>query len=765
MKNANLQNLFFILGVLVMVFVASILFKAPKPLPATSFDKEFSANRAFEHTKQIAQRPHSVGTEEHEIIKNYIITELQKLGLKISVQTTTSINYRKVLMAGYVHNIIGIIKGTEGKKSVLIVGHYDTKPNALGAADDGSAVASMLEAARALKQVGSFKNDIIFLFTDGEEAEMFGATAFVEENSLKDSVGIVLNVDARGSSGPSLTYEVSSHNGWIMKEYAKAVPYPFAHSIAYEVYKLMPAFTDFTPFKNAGLSGFNIAFIDDYANYHSMADTPENLNLGSLQHHGSYIMGIAKHFGNLDLTNTKSDDVVYFNWIGHSLIIYPIGYNMFLGIIISLLLISVVSVGVRKTRLSISKILLSSLAFITTLVITLLLTYLLLITIKLVYPHYSNYYSSNFYNVKYYFIAFSCLAIAVFSTIYTLMFKRISVENLLVGSLLVNFILMFVFLIYIPTGAYLAIVPLILVLAGLMICYVFNYSLEEKRWAFLLIHFVALVPVISLLVPLTGMLFVSFGLNTIYGGVAVLVIMMSYMVMPVKIFYERKKWSLPIIVLFFLVGNLIAGQLTSGYSKQQPLQSNVSYYLNNDNNEALWISSIQYTDEWKSQFFNNPEFKPLPDLFPNLNIKYLQNKAQVYPQSLPEMSVVSDSANNGVREINLKIRTARNAQNCQISISKDAYLSTLSINGKRVSNEAFYTDKSSRFYTLYYFGLSEKELELKLDCISTKKIEVVVVESKLGIPQFEGYKMMPDYIIPEKDYISSVTLVKRTWKL
>ena len=83
----------------------------------------------------------------------------------------------------------------------------------------------------------------------------------------------------------------------------------------------MPNDTDFTVFKNNGFSGFNTALTDGYANYHSPNDKPENLSLASLQHHGSYIMGIASHFGNIDLSQTKSKDVVFYNMFGFRMIL------------------------------------------------------------------------------------------------------------------------------------------------------------------------------------------------------------------------------------------------------------------------------------------------------------------------------------------------------------------------------------------------------------------------------------------------------------
>src|SRR4030095_8333053 len=106
---------------------------------------------------------------------------------------------------------------------------------------------------------------------------------------MKD-VGLVLNFEARGNSGPSLMFETSTGNGWLMEQFAKAAPYPVATSLSYEIYKLLPNDTDFTIFKDAGFSGFNFSYIDGYAYYHSAIDSVETIDERSLQHHGSYML-------------------------------------------------------------------------------------------------------------------------------------------------------------------------------------------------------------------------------------------------------------------------------------------------------------------------------------------------------------------------------------------------------------------------------------------------------------------------------------------
>jgi len=42
---------------------------------------EFSTDRALKHVEQIAKKPHGVGFPAHSEVRQYIIDELEKLGL------------------------------------------------------------------------------------------------------------------------------------------------------------------------------------------------------------------------------------------------------------------------------------------------------------------------------------------------------------------------------------------------------------------------------------------------------------------------------------------------------------------------------------------------------------------------------------------------------------------------------------------------------------------------------------------------------------
>ncbi|MFT6369022.1 MAG: hypothetical protein ACJAWH_000096, partial [Maribacter sp.] len=74
-----------------LLILLAIYWSFKSQLPTYSPDKdtpntEFSTDRALTHVKAISQQPHGVGFDGHEKVKNYIIAELNTLGLETSVQ-------------------------------------------------------------------------------------------------------------------------------------------------------------------------------------------------------------------------------------------------------------------------------------------------------------------------------------------------------------------------------------------------------------------------------------------------------------------------------------------------------------------------------------------------------------------------------------------------------------------------------------------------------------------------------------------------------
>lgn len=252
--------------------------------------------------------------------------ELEQLGLEPYVQEVQALRAIGPEGEGVVlKNLVARLPGHAGTRSVLLAAHYDSSPRAPGAGDDSAAVAALLETARALRAGPPRRNDVLLLLTDGEEQGMLGARGFIAEDKAAHQVGLVLNFDARGNSGPVIMFETSPRNATLVRTFARVVPYPVANSLTHTVYRWLPNYTDFTIFEKAGMPGFSFAMIDGFPAYHTALDTPENLSGASLQHQGSYALALAQHFGNLDLTAGELEadaDLIYFNAWGNWLVCY-----------------------------------------------------------------------------------------------------------------------------------------------------------------------------------------------------------------------------------------------------------------------------------------------------------------------------------------------------------------------------------------------------------------------------------------------------------
>ncbi|MCA1593909.1 MAG: M20/M25/M40 family metallo-hydrolase [Acidobacteria bacterium] len=325
-------------------------------MPDSAAPTEFSSGRAMKHLRAIAQKPHPTGSQEHERVREYIVAELSAHGLEPSVQEATVVlkdygNGRPV-PAGTVRNVVARMKGTDNSTALMLAAHYDSVPTAPGASDDGAGVVTLLETLRALKAGPPLKNDVIFLFTDGEELGLLGAHAFVAEHPWMRDVGLVLNFEARGAGGPSMMFETSEGNGTLIRELARTAPHVVASSLMYAVYKRLPNDTDMTVFKEAGAAGLNFAYADRITSYHTQLDSVSEIDERSLQHHGSYALALSRGFGGLDLRETRAHDSVYFNVLGDFFASYSEAWVVPLTLLVMAVFLGVMFLGWKKKRIT-----------------------------------------------------------------------------------------------------------------------------------------------------------------------------------------------------------------------------------------------------------------------------------------------------------------------------------------------------------------------------------------------------------------------------
>lgn len=306
--------LILVLSVLLSYYI--LMPRSIKPLHAAEI--EFSAERASLHIKEMSKTIHPSGSEEIKLVKKYITSQLTKLGLDYQIQSDSGKARWYVNKKIELNNIVSRIRGTGHGKALLILAHYDSERYSYGAADDASGVATILEVIRAhLSTRKKSMNDIIILFTDGEEQGMLGAKLFANKHPWAKDVGFAINMEARGTAGPSFTLiETNSGNANMMDIYSRAgLEYPLGTSLFYSVYKLMPNDGDSRILREKlDIDGFLFAFIDGHYNYHRPGDNFNNLSLESVQHQGSYLFPLVNAFSNIDLSKLKTEkDVVFFN--------------------------------------------------------------------------------------------------------------------------------------------------------------------------------------------------------------------------------------------------------------------------------------------------------------------------------------------------------------------------------------------------------------------------------------------------------------------
>jgi hypothetical protein len=336
-------------------WLAVALVRPPEPVPAEAPPEVFSAERALAHVRALATEPRPVASAAHDRARDYVLEGLRELGLDAHVQRGVgrSLAGRSF---GTVENVVGRLPGSGGgdEGAVLLVAHYDSVAAGPGASDDAVGVATVLETLRALRTGAAPSRDVIALVTDGEEAGLLGADAFVQEHPWAGDAAVVLNFEARGTRGPSLMFETGAGNRALIAVFAEAAPYPAAASYSYEVYRRLPNDTDFSVFRRAGLSGLNFAHIHGAVGYHTARDTVDRLDPATLQHHGANALALTRALAEAPSlpgrTGAGDEDAVYFNPLGWSFVWFPAGWVPVLAALLALGAVAVLVLAVVRKR-------------------------------------------------------------------------------------------------------------------------------------------------------------------------------------------------------------------------------------------------------------------------------------------------------------------------------------------------------------------------------------------------------------------------------
>ncbi|MDO4756034.1 MAG: M28 family peptidase, partial [Parabacteroides sp.] len=309
--------------VFIFIILLSALFAYGWCTLPTSKDQTyegFSSERVVNDLQVIAKEPHSVAHPEARIVvRDYLKQRLESFGEEVHLY-----HYPACQSKGFTFDTYNLLAEFPPLKSVkdttylMMVAHYDSKYpvkwrgetiSSFGAADDGYGLGVILEN---LNQVLKFRKEwnqgIKVLFTDAEEVSMIGMKlAYQQNKEIFENVGLIINLEARGTYGPVLLFETSPGNERLMELYENHARYPYTYSLTSAIYKFMPNFTDFSIVKDS-IPGFNFSVVADINHYHTDWDNLNNISESSIQHYGEQILPILQQY----LINPQYNDKHYF---------------------------------------------------------------------------------------------------------------------------------------------------------------------------------------------------------------------------------------------------------------------------------------------------------------------------------------------------------------------------------------------------------------------------------------------------------------------
>ena len=758
------------LGLLVVLLAAVVVVLAlhfggpPAAVAGTAPLTEFSSGRAVKRLEVVASQPHPMGTSAHAAVREYIIATLAELGVPAEVQATTIINQSRngSLRVASINNIVARIAGTAPGKAVMFAGHYDTVPNSSGAADDGAAVAAMLETVRALKTGSQLKNDLIFLFTDGEEAGLLGARAFIAEHPWAKDVAVVFNFEARGNSGPSIMFETSAGNEWLVSEFAEASPRPVANSLSYEIYRMMPNDTDLSVFKDAGLAGMNFAFINGVSNYHAQTDSIEEIDQDSLQHHGATALALARHFGNLDLNPAAKTNAVYFDVLGLFLVRYPAAWALPLALVVTLMFVGVVILGLRRGRLKLKGIALGVLALLLSAICSYAIVALVWLALRTFYTRYSSVPQWLKYGSDQYFISFIALTLAVMTAVYILFRRYAAPESLTMGVLIWWLILSIVFAFYLPGASYLFTWPLLFSLLGVLVAILANSSGEARgRIAVSACLFLFAIPGLVLFAPLTQMIFAGLGPDWSAAVMIMVVLVLGLLVPHLNLLSHARKWLVPGALVVTAIVVIAVSVSTARFSKDHPRSDHLFYKSNATTGQNVWASFDAKPDSWTQQVIPAGSRRgPINEL--QLAGSVMQSDASSVGLAPPEITVLEDRTENDLRHFRLRVKSARLAQFLNLQLNSNAGLYAVVVNGKRVDyGKAPIVVSEDKRWSMRYFALPKEGVEVSFEVKLAGPLQMSVFDQSYGLPDVPGTQLRPrpDDLIPAPGVAYSDTTV------
>ncbi|XP_015836953.1 endoplasmic reticulum metallopeptidase 1 isoform X4 [Tribolium castaneum] len=341
-----------VLGLMLVVFAAVIVIEKQLPTPLKIADEaknpdRFIAERAHNVLKKLTKiGPRIAGSYANEVtavqllkgaVQEIIDNAHENHVIELDVQKASGDFNLEFLdgMTNVYRDVQNVVVKVSSKikspHSLLINCHFDSVVDSPGGSDDGAGCAVMLEILRVLsKSPKILRHNIIFLFNGGEENFMPASHGFITQHKWASEVRTFINLEACGAGGREVLFQAGPNHPWILETYSEEVPYPYASSLAQEIFQsgVIPGDTDYRIFRDFGnVSGLDFAWSANGYVYHTKFDSIEHIPLGSLQRTGDNILALAKGMAQghqlSEVDKYRAGNLVFFDFLGAFVVRWP----------------------------------------------------------------------------------------------------------------------------------------------------------------------------------------------------------------------------------------------------------------------------------------------------------------------------------------------------------------------------------------------------------------------------------------------------------
>jgi hypothetical protein len=722
----------------------------PAVVAADAPSELFSAERAAQHLREITGLPRPVGSDAHARTRGYLEGALRQLGLEPEVQETTGVRRAgNTVRAARLVNLMARLPGEDSSGTLLLVSHYDSVPNAPGAADAGYGVTAILETLRALLHGPPLRNDLVVLFTDAEEVGLLGAQAFVADHPWAESRGVVLNLEARGHTGPVQMFRTSDENGGLLRLLAEAAPHPVAESLANEVFRRMPNDTDLTVFVAAGFAGLDFANVHGLTHYHTPLDSLANADLRTLQHHGSNTLALARAFGMADLASLVEADRSYFTLPVFGIVHYPLWLVPWLAVIAVVLAGTALRGAELRGGLRRREALYAVLHVLLMLVVLPALAWLAWRLALFFLPEHGWFRHGMPYRGGRYLLALCLLAAAGWLAALAWLRRRLAPAEMMAGAFAPWALLALLSAVWMPGASYLFTWPLVV---GALVVAWRNLGRPAGGAADVAVLALAGLLLALMVVPVIDGVTQAMTLDAVAVPMVLFVLLLGLLGVHFDVVLNALGRRVAAGLAAAGLSLLVLTLATAGFDEQRRKPNEVHYLADLDVGEAVWYSQDPAPDRWTRFYLGDepvrarlPEWAPAP--LARQVRRVWQREAALVSSPGPRAELVSAAQDEYGRVLRLRVTAPRRTHSTVISFPGEPRITALRIDGREVETQPAWASPELQ---VVLFAIPARGMEVELHVAGDAPLELQLRANVLGLPPAPdgSVPVRPDDMMP-----------------